>query len=339
MRTIGPVLRLAVLALVAVVFAAAVIITYGRVRFQDTTPYTAEFTDVSGLRPDDDVRVAGVTVGKVRDVTVAENGVAQVAFTVQSRTPLMSGSTGTIRYKNLVGQRYLEIGEGTGAPTPLGADGVIPVDRTTPALDLDQLYNGFAPLFEGLQPEQVNELSSSLIGVLQGEGGAVTNLLDQVGSLTSTLADRDRVIGDLITNLNTVLGTVNAKRGQVTTLVDQLQQLVSGLAVDRQPLGDAITKFDRVTGTVDRLLADARPDVQADVAQIRTLASTINADQAAVDDLLKKVPGYYVNLNRVGGYQSSFQFYLCGVQVRLELPGLPAVMSDTVASQEERCQF
>ncbi|GAA4546471.1 MCE family protein [Pseudonocardia xishanensis] len=339
MKTFGPVLRLSVLALVSVVFAAAVIITYGRVRFQDSTPYTAEFTDVSGLRPDDDVRVAGVTVGKVSDVTVSEAGIAQVAFTVQTRTPLMSGSTGTIRYKNLVGQRFLEIGEGAGAPTPLEAGGVIPVDRTTPALDLDQLYNGFAPLFEGLQPDQVNELSSSLISVMQGQGGAVTNLLTQVGSLTSTLADRDQVIGELITNLNTVLGTVNGRSQQVTGLVDQLQKLVSGLAADRKPLGDAIEKFSRVTGTVDSLLAQARPDVRADVAEIRTLASTVNADQADIDGLLQKVPGYYVNLDRVGSYQSSFQFYLCGVQVRLELPGVPAVMSDTIASQEERCQF
>jgi phospholipid/cholesterol/gamma-HCH transport system substrate-binding protein len=334
MKTRGALVEVLTLTVVAVLCAVAMVITYGNVRYDDQVAYSAMFHDVSGLRADDDVRIAGVTVGTVKSVEVDPQDMVDVKFTVARRNPLLIGSQARIRYKNLIGQRYLELTEGTGPPRQLPANGVIPVTQTFPALDLDELYNGFAPLFDGLAPDQVNQLSGSLISVLQGQSGTVQGLLGSIGSFTASLADKDQVIGELITNLNSVLATVNQHDPQLADLVDQLQQLISGLAADRGPLGDSLTHIDSLTGTVAGLLDDARPALKGDIEQTRRVSSLINSDTDSLNTLFQHLPGYYQLLGRVGIYQQGFQFYLCGVQLKVG-----PVMSDVIASQEARCQY
>lgn len=335
----GQLARVFVLVVVAVVCAASVIIVYGNVRFESDRTYTAVFTDASGVREGDDVRIAGVTVGRVEGVKLGGDNRAHVALSVRERTPVLVGSQSVVRYKNLVGQRFIEITEGSGSTARLRDGGVIPVTQTRPALDLDQLYNGFAPLFDGLQPAQINELSGSIIKVLQGQAGAVTTLLTQVSSLTRTLADRDAVIGELINNLNTVLNTVNSRRDQVSDLVVQLQELVSGLARERAGLGTSFKQFDRLTGTVAGVLAQARPDLRGNIAEIDRLSRVINADAPQLNLLLQQLPGYYQVLGRVGINQSALNFYLCGVEVSVRLPSGGSTPPAPIRSQEPRCQY
>jgi phospholipid/cholesterol/gamma-HCH transport system substrate-binding protein len=328
---------------VSALCAAAVVVVYGTVRFDDSVKYVAMFSDASGLQASDDVRVAGVTVGRVEDVTVDADNQARVEFTLDEQIPLSTAVEAVVRYKNLLGQRFLEMRQGdvaaAGATVPLGADGVIPASQTKPALDLDELYNGFSPLFQGLEPAQVNDLAESLISVFQGQGGTVQTLLAQVGSLTSTLADKDQVIGEVVTNLNGVLGTINERGDQVSELVVQLQQLVSGLSGDRATLGEAITRADAFAGTVSGLLDEIRPDIAGNVTELDRLSQVVNNDSGRLNTLLQELPGYYQHLGRAGIYQQGFQFYLCGVQIRLALPTGPPIMTDTIASQEPRCQF
>ena len=327
------------LVVVSAIFAGTVIVIYGNYRFESDNTYTALFTDASGVKDGDDIRVAGVTVGRVESVDLEKDDLAHVEFTMRSRTPVLVGSQGTIRYKNLIGQRFIEISEGNGPNQLLPNGGTIPASQTHPALDLDELYNGFAPLFDGLQPAQINDLSGSLINVLQGQAGAVNTLLTQVGSLTSTLADRDAVIGQLITNLNSVLDTVNSRRDQVSDVVVQLQQLISGLAQQRASVGTSLVQFDRLTGTVADVLSRARPDLKANIAQVDRVSRLLNSDQPELSNLLQQLPGYYQILGRLGSYQSAFQFYLCGVQVSVSVPHQPPVQTPMVASQETRCQY
>ena len=328
------------LATVAVLFTASTLVLYSNLRFDGQTSYSAVFTDVSGLRVGDDVRIAGATVGQIDDVEVQRDSHARVTFTAASDNPLMVGSRAIVRYKNLVGQRYLELTEGTGPNQTLPPGGVIPVTQTAPALDLDELYNGFAPLFAGLQPDQVNQLSGSLIQVFQGQGGSVSQLLGSIGTFTSALANKDAVIGQLVSNLNGVLDTANRRGPQLSNLVVQLQQLVSGLAAQRQEVGDSLAGVDTLTGSVAGLLQEARPSVAGDINETNRLAGLLNTDKPALNTLLQRLPGYYQILGRLGIYQSAFQFFLCGAQIRLETaPGAPPIMSGQVSSQEPRCRY
>ena len=97
------------------------------------------------------------------------------------------------------------------------------MSKTSPSLDLTVLFNGFKPLFQALAPDQVNELSMNLVQVLQGEGGTVRGLLEHTASLTTALADRDELIGEVVTNLSETLDTVNQRHEQLSTLVVELK--------------------------------------------------------------------------------------------------------------------
>ena len=120
-----------------------------------------------------------------------------------------------VRYENLVGDRYLEITSGPGELRKLPPGGTIPKQNTQPALDLDALLGGLRPVLKGLDGAKVNEVSNAVIELLQGQGGALSNLLSTTSAFTQNLAARDQLIGDVINNLNTVLGTVDEKGAAV----------------------------------------------------------------------------------------------------------------------------
>ena len=133
------------------------------------------------------------------------------------------GRTASIRYLNLIGDRYLELKRGDNDQR-LPAGGTIPLERTEPALDLDALIGGFRPLFRALDPDKVNNIAQSIITIFQGQGGTISDILDQTGQLTSALADRDQAIGEVIRNLNTVLDTTVKHQQQFDDTVVELRE-------------------------------------------------------------------------------------------------------------------
>ncbi|WP_433085524.1 MCE family protein [Dactylosporangium sp. CA-052675] len=298
------------------------------------TRYRARFADVTGLLAGDDVRIAGVKVGEVSDIRVADDRVAEVAFTVDDDIPLATSVRATIRYRNLVGQRYVALSEGPGGGQTLRAGQTIPQSQTTPALDLTVLFNGFRPLFTALTPQAVNQLAYEIIQVLQGEGGTVASLLRSTASLTGTLADRDAVIGRVVTNLNSVLSTLDEHRDDLDTTIAMLQQFVSGLAADRAAIGDALANASTLTGATASLLQDARPSLQADIDRLGTLSGTLNDNAGVLDKTLEGLPQRYSDLTRVASYGSWFNFYLCDFDGRVTLAGQkinPATFTSTAA--------
>ncbi|MFC3501623.1 MCE family protein [Micromonospora krabiensis] len=299
--------------------------------------YRARFTDVTGLLPGDDVRVAGVRVGKVKDIRVVDDTVAEVAFTVTDDLPLATSVRAKIRYRNLVGQRYLALTEGPGDGRPLRPDGLIPLAQTTPALDLTTLFNGFRPLFTALSPQDVNKLAYEIIQVFQGEGGTVTSLLERTASLTNTLADRDAVIGRVVTNLNEVLATLAGRDAELDRTISELQQFVSGLAADRTAIGDALTNLGELTDVTAGLLHDARPSLAADVRALGDLAGTLDRNAAVIDGTLGRLPERYESLTRVASYGSWFNFYLCDFDGRVAVAGHAPLNPATLSAPAARC--
>ncbi|OLB77066.1 MAG: ABC transporter substrate-binding protein [Actinobacteria bacterium 13_2_20CM_2_71_6] len=337
-KVVGPLAKLLVFAAITLVLTGLLANTLGPLWTDDGTEYRARFTDVTGVLPGDDVRIAGVRVGQVTGVKVAENTLAELTFTVDRQVRLAPSVHATIRYRNLVGQRYLALTEGAGGGGTLRAHDLIPLSRTTPALDLTVLFDGFRPLFTALTPQDVNSLAYEIIQVLQGEAGTVTGLLQHTASLTTALADRDAVIGQVITNLNDVLSTLDSKRDSLSDALLQLQQFVSGLAADRGAIGDAITNIGGLSAATAALLTDARPDLAHDIGGIRSLSGILNANTGVIDSTLSKLPGQYQALTRTASTGSWFNFFMCGFDGRVALPGAGAVTPATFTSQAASCR-
>ena len=344
---IGPLTKFLVFAVITALATTVLGLTIANSRGGATTEYSAQFTDATGLLPGDDIRIAGVVVGSVTKISVVDQRLAQVDFDVDSTQQLPALVNATIKYKNLIGQRYVALDQGTG-PTGavLPADGMIPVQRTRPALNLTVLFNGFQPLFQGLNPDQINKLSMEIVQVLQGEGGTVQSLLASTSSLTNSVADRDQVIGQVITNLNQVLQTVNGNDQGLNELISSLQAAVSGLAQDRRPIGSAIESIGTLTQVTGDFLTDARPPIKDDVRNLGDLATQLDQGRPAVEKFLQYTPFKLNRIGRVGSYGSWFQFYLCGlsgtVGISTPVPGtgqplLPPVQLPLYQNQQQRC--
>lgn len=312
MTTLKAGLKLALFALVTTLCVAVLAVTISGADFTASTVYRAPFSDASGLEPGDDVRIAGVRVGRVEEVTLA-GAQAEVAFTVRERTHLPRGVIASIRWRNLLGDRYLTLATGSGEPGTLRPHERI--TRTRPALDVTALFNGFRPLLKAIRPADVNRLSWQIVQVLQGEGGTIESLLGHIASLTGTLADRDAVIGRVVDNLTTVLGQIAGRDQEYGRLIGDLHDLVGGLSGDRKAIGDALTSLDELAGITAGFLDKARPDVRADLAYTESFFAGLNAERARIDTAIKDVPLRLNQLTRAVSYGSWFNFYLCSLQV------------------------
>jgi phospholipid/cholesterol/gamma-HCH transport system substrate-binding protein len=319
--------KLVVFVSVTVLATGVLAATIGNVRLGGSTTYRALFTDATGLLHGDDVRIAGVRVGSVTSVEVTRRGsrsLALVSFDVDSDRPLAVSTRAQIRYRNLVGQRYIALSEGAGSSRTLTQDGTIPLRHTQPALDLTVLFNGFKPLFAALNPDDVNAFAMEIIKTLQGEAGDVNSLLTHTASLTSTLADRDAVIGRTVDNLNEVLGTVDARDRQLSTLITELQRFVSGLAEDRRAIGASLTNIANLADATSQLVAQGRPAIRDDVKQLGRVTRTLDDNEQVVDGVLKRLPNKLNTITRTATYGSWFNFYLCDFEGRIILSNVVA---------------
>ncbi|NUO56382.1 MAG: MCE family protein [Hamadaea sp.] len=329
-------LKLIAFAAVTLLLTGLLARTLGAFAFGGGPEYRARFTDVTGLLVGDDVRVAGVKVGRVTGIDLIQDGgkpTAEVSFTAED-VPLATTVLAKIRYRNLIGQRYLALTEGPGGGDRLKPEGLIPVAQTTPALDLTVVFNGFRPLFTGLSPADVNKFAFEIIQVLQGEGGTLSDLLRRTASLTNTLADRDAAIGRVITNLNAVLGTLDQRDAKLSETIKQMQLLVSGLAADRKAIGGALTNISGLAEATTSLLRDARPSLAADISALNTLAGTLVENSSVIESTLTRAPARLDALTRTASYGSWFNFYLCDFDGRVTLGNTtmnPATFSGTAA--------
>jgi phospholipid/cholesterol/gamma-HCH transport system substrate-binding protein len=316
-RGIGaPLIKSAIFVVITVTITALLALSIVSAGVSGTTSYRAVFTDVTGLTVGSDVDIAGVRVGQVTSLSVYHRQLALVGFNVQADRPLPASVTATIRYLNLVGQRYIELGQGTGpADRTLPPGGTIPLLQTRPALNLTVLFNGFQPLFQALSPGDVNRLSSNIIEVFQGESPNITALVTAIGSLTSSLATRDQVIEQVIGNLNSVVTTVSARNSELRGLITSLQELVSGLAANRQPIGQAISAIGSLTSATAGLLQVARPPLKNDINQLQRLSGNLADNSGVVNTFLQDLPVKMADIARMASYGSWLNFFLCDATV------------------------
>ncbi|GAA4128387.1 MCE family protein [Nocardioides fonticola] len=313
----GIAVRFTVFALVAVLLGVVLINTMVDGLGGSHRSYSAIFTDVSGLRVGDDVRVAGVRVGRVQSIAVDGRDGAKVDFDLDADQRILTTTDVVMRYQNLVGQRYLALVQGPkrGAELPDGA--TITTDRTSPGFDLTELLNGFRPLFEVLQPGDVNALATSIVKVLQGEGGTVESLLQQTTQLTNFVADRDAVIGAVLTHLTPVLMNLDDKGDELTATIAELRDLMTGLARDRRSIGDSIEGVSTLVGATSDLLEQARQPTVGVARELRAAARLLADNRPQLAAAIKSFAVTMSGLGRPTSYENALNVYVCTLGIGL----------------------
>lgn len=317
---------LVVFLVMATVLTWLVYVTLRRDVRGSTVPYAAMFTDVFGLREGDDVRIAGVRVGRVEGVEL--NGtLAKVSFAVQYDQRLPDSTTASVTYQNIVGQRYLALAQGhSGSGALLPPGGVIPVERTEPSFDIGTLLNGYEPLFAVLDPAQVNNLTQAVIGSLQGDTAAFATLVDQTSTLTKTFTGRDDALDHVIGSLDSVVGSLAAQNKDFEDAIAATRQVVGQFDSRRPELVSSVGKMTEVVRSLSRIAKDVNPSVH----ELLTREPGYTRHMLNIEPQLAytglNTPLFLKGLARMFGEGSYMNAYACDVNAYGFFPGLNDVV-------------
>ncbi|WP_019928253.1 MCE family protein [Nocardia sp. BMG111209] len=324
-------LVLVVFLIVSAVLSWTVVVTLERGVAGGTSKYSALFSDVSGLRVGDDVRMAGVRVGRVESVGLTGT-VARVGFRVQNDQVLYGDSTVSVTYQNLIGQRYLGIARsGQGDLAALRPSAEIPIERTEPSFDISKLLNGFEPLFGTLDHRAVDNISGALIKALQGDNGAITTLIAETTQLAETFAGPDEVLGQVITNLTTVVDNLAKQSGNLTTVIQQTRTVFEGLDTNRRALFDSVDQISQVVGRASEIIAADRPALGDFINREPGFTQHFIDNKKKFEFMGDNLPLVLKGMARMTQDGAYVEAYACDVQLSLT-PGLGPLIPEIVDS-------
>lgn len=332
MRFRGPLIGLTLFMVVALTLTWLVYVSLRRDVAGNTAKYSALFTDVYGLREGDDVRMAGVRVGRVESVEL-DGKLARVSFVVQTEQHLYGNTVASVTYQNIVGQRYLGLTLGSeGSQELLAPNSVLPLTRTEPSFDVTALLNGYEPLFSLLNPQDADNLTKGIITSLQGDSSSLTTLISQTSTLTQTFAGRDQALGAVITNLNKVVGNLAQQNDNLDGVITQTREVVDQLDRRRPELVSSLGSLSRVMGRLSASATDVYPALREFVDRKPGVARHLMDVEPQVAFFGDNIPLLLKGLVRVGNQGAYGNAYVCDVNFMGFFPGLNDVVPIIVAA-------
>lgn len=231
---------------------------------------TATFDDVAGMYDGDDVKLAGLTVGQVTDIQVVD-GRARVSFEVDEGVPLPEDSTVAVRWRNLIGQRFLGLQPGRAAE--LLGDGDT-MENARNVVDLGQLVNQLVPLTRAVSPDQVNEILTTLLEAFEGNDETFDELLADFDGVLGTLAERDATISQLLEDYDTISTSIASRDAQIAQMVDNLVAISETFAGNDELLDQALVELSTLSTGVDRILDQSADDLGQTLDHLGVLTGT-----------------------------------------------------------------
>ncbi|MBH0776603.1 MCE family protein [Nocardia bovistercoris] len=297
----------------------------------DVDRYSAVFTDVSGLQTGDDVRVAGVRVGRVDDIELAGTR-AKVTFAVRDEQRIYGNTVASIVYQNVIGQRYLGLSLGEfHDPSVLRPGSLIPLEHTEPSFDLSNLLNGFEPLFGLLEPEQVDNVTEALIRGLQGDNGSITALIAQTSALAESFAGPDEVLGAVIDNLGKVVADLARQGDNLQTTIAQTRKIFEGLDQQRdivlRQVGDISTVLDRAA----QVVRGSAPELSAFITRRPGFVQHFLDNKGKFAYLGFNVPLLLKGMARIADDGAYVNAYACNVEASV-IPGGDSLLEQLVGA-------
>ena len=278
--------------------------------FDSTYQVHAYFTDATGILNGDPVKIAGVDVGKVVAFKVS-GGEAVVTFEISGDTDLPDNVIAEIKFRNLLGQRIVNLSEPENpSTTPLGDQGEIPVENTRPALDLSVVFNNLRPLIQSTNPEEINLVSRAILEVFEGREGHVAQILGNVGEVTQELADKDQRLARLVSNLNDLTEVLNGQSGNIRGGINRFGELMESLAQTTPTIERVVDQLNDASGRFGGILARNRANLDQELDDLNTVLSIVNDELASVDIVAKNLKELLLATARSQSYGEWWNLYV-----------------------------
>jgi phospholipid/cholesterol/gamma-HCH transport system substrate-binding protein len=286
------VVAFAIVCLIATV-ALAVRLSNQRL-FKKEVPYEAVFDNAQGVLQGDSVKIAGVDVGTV-DGTRIESGRAVVEFSVDDNVELTDDTIAAIRWRNVLGQRFLYLYPGTGARMP--AEGRIRVDHTRDAGDIGEFLNDLGPILQAIDPAKANAFLDAVNTALADNEVTARRLIDNGAVLAGELGRMDKQISAVVGSSDRILNVYAEQSALIGQILDHLNNVGGHLQASTHDLDTVITAFADVQRQLDGLLKRNRSNIDTDISDLHGVAHTLATNKENLARTLCTLPlgtaGYF----------------------------------------------
>ena len=289
---IGMVSLLAILALLIAAFKADSLPLIGG---GDT--YYADFSDSSGIKPNDEVRIAGVRVGKVTSVGL-DNGHVKVAFKVNG-AKFGTDTNAEIKVKTLLGSMFLALQpKGSGQ---LAKGSTIPVSRTRSAYDVVQAFSGLAERAEAINLPQLTQSLNTLADATANTPAALQSTLKGLSALSANVAARDDQLNTLLGNLKKVSGVLADRDQDIVTLMRDSDVLLRAVVARREAVHQLLVSTSKLSTELTALVVQSRADLKPALSNLQSVVAVLRNNQSNLDNSLRLMaPFYRVFTNLLG---------------------------------------
>lgn len=252
--------------------------------------YYAEFTEASGLKAGDDVRIAGVKVGDVEDVTLNGDTV-KVKLLVDTGSEFGAATGASIHVKTLLGAMSLSLdpaGEGQ-----LAEGTTIPVSRTVPAYDPITAFSKLADVSQQIDTKQLAKAFDALSDSVQGAPKQFRGTLRGLTALSDTIASRDQQIGSLLRNVESFSRVLADRNTQLTSLFEDSQTLFSALVQRRQAIHNILVSTQTIANEFGRLVDESHNDLKPALNQLTGVLNILRKNKSELDKAIETLPTFY----------------------------------------------
>jgi phospholipid/cholesterol/gamma-HCH transport system substrate-binding protein len=260
--------------------------------------YHAAFAESGGLKPNDEVRIAGVRVGKVTEVALDGNKVI-ATFKVNTPSKFGTETAAAIKVKTLLGAMFIAL-EPAGSGQ-LKEDTTIPVSRTTSPYNVVQAFSGLADRAERIDTDRLAQSINTLADLTKDTPAAFQSTLQGLSRLSETVASRNDQIGELLQNLDSVSGTLAARDQDIVKLMKNSDILMRALVSRREAVHTLLVSTSRFSSEITLLVKQSRADLKPALSNLQEVVNTLLKNQANLDESLRLMaPFYRVFANTLG---------------------------------------
>ncbi|KOV85772.1 MCE family protein [Nocardia sp. NRRL S-836] len=290
------------------------------------TSYAADFSEAAGLVPGNEVRVAGVKVGKVTKVRLNGDRV-RVTFKVKDAW-VGDRTTAMIRIKTLLGQKFLAL-DPQGSQ-PLSPGDPIPKERTLAPYDVNEAFNGLATTVGQIDTKQLADSFTVLSETFKNSPEHVRGALDGLSALSKTISSRDEQLAKLLDNTRQLTKTLADRNAEFEKLLADGNLLLGELRKRRESIRAVLDGTRDLARELSGLVTDNQNQLRPALDQLGRVTTILQRNQDNLDrSLALLAPFYRVFANTLGNGRW-FDTYICGL-----LP--PSVNLGVVGFNEEGC--
>lgn len=296
-----------------VVYSAACLVTLAKLAslignvdfFAEQTSYQAEVDDVTGLLLNDEVKIAGVAVGKVTGIDV-ERGAAVVSFAVDDDVVLRDSTRVGVRWRNIFGQKYLYLYPGDDGAVLEPGDR-LPIEQAVPSADVGDFLNAVGPILQAIDPQDANAFVEAVMEALQGNEANVRDLLDNTAVVSATVGGLDQEVGRVIENLEDVMSALADRDEAVDATLRNLSSLSDTLATNNDTLEQLVVNFAEVQDQLNQLISENRGDLDLTISNLQEIAGVLSEHRDDLEDTLATLPTGVIPYHQISSYGQWFQ--------------------------------